>query len=171
MTHSSLSIHRRIHTGDNLHHCKLCDNWFSFQINLIQLPFIYACILLEGKFVIVPIHNLYPFQFSCVFWWCSHSYWNQWRWTNNWLDVLYSHATHFHILSHIWPSVPRFEHVGFHVILNAGTRRHGHQLKQSVKLGRALDLSVTQCTIAQTWDSAKKQCPVMVIVQYNTLNF
>ena len=66
------------------------------------------------------------------------------------MDVLYSHATHFHILSHIWPSVPRFEHVGFHVILNAGTRRHGHQLKQSVKLGRALDLSVTQCTIAQT---------------------
>ena len=40
------------------------------------------------------------------------------------------------------------------VILNAGTRRHAHQLKQSVKLGQALDLSVTQCSIAQSWDSA-----------------
>ena len=152
MTHSSLSIHRRIHTGDNPHHCKLCDNWSSFQIKLIQIPFIYAWIL-EGRFVIVPIHN-FPFSFRVYF--GDGTTVNEINDVEQiidfWLDVWYSHATHFHILSNIWPWVPGFEHVGFHVILNAGTRRHAHQ--QSVKLDQALDLSVTQCSIAQSWDSA-----------------
>ena len=103
MTHSFLSIHRRIHTGDNPHHCKLCDNWSSFEINLIQIPFIYACIL-EGRFVIVPIHNLYPFHFSCVFWWWDHCYWNQWRWTNNWFFigcVIFTCNTFSYIVQHL----------------------------------------------------------------------
>ena len=169
MTHSSLSIHRRIHTGDHPHHCKLCDNWFSFQINLIQLPFIYACILLEGKFVIVPIHNLYPFQFSCVFWWCSHSYWNQLPWTNNWFlygCVIFTCNTFSYIVPHLavsskvwacWVSC-NFE------CWNSQTWPPVEAISQIGSCSWLISHAVYNCADLR---QRIKQCPVMVIVQDN----
>ena len=66
--------------------------------------------------------------------------------------MCYIHMQHIFIycptLGHEFQGLSMLGFIG--VILNAGTPRHAHQLKQSVKLGQALDLSVLQCSIAQS---------------------
>ena len=174
MTHSSLRIHRRIHTGDNPHHCKLCDNWFSFQINLIQLPFIYACILLEGKLSLSQSIICIPFSF--------HVYFGDAATLTEIIDigqiidrfligcVIFTCNTFSYIVPHLavsskvwacwvscnlecwnsqtWPPVEAISQIGScswhisHAVYNCA------DLRQRIK-----------------------QCPVMVIVQDNILNF
>ena len=89
-----------------------------------------------------------------------------------WLDVLYSHATHFHTLSNIGPWVPRFEHVGFHWCYfecwNSQTCPPVEAISQTGSSSWLISHAVFNCTELRL---RIKQCPVMVIVQDNTLNF